>query len=322
MHDETGAGPWPRITVLTPCLNGARHIGEAADSVQRQRYPDLEHIVLDAGSTDGTLEILGRYPALKVVSEPDEGAHDAMNKGIREATGEIIGFLNVDDLYPDGLLAEVGQAFAADPELDVVTGGAVVFEDGGAGGRRAVVARDLGRAGGLWLPELAFGAVGFNSRFFRRRVFGRIGDFNNEYFITADRHFLIRAALAGLKARHLGRASIFFRMHADSRTINPQRQYAPEMAREYIRMAREFALGTRGDRARYRLFMAWHAFESAKLALRSLGAGRPREALRVLGALALRDPLWPLGLLRASALRAAVRRGERYGAAVRGEACR
>ena len=119
MHDETGAGPWPRITVLTPCLNGARHIGEAADSVQRQRYPDLEHIVLDAGSTDGTLEILGRYPALKVVSEPDEGAHDAMNKGIREATGEIIGFLNVDDLYPDGLLELLGGRISGSdpPEL-------------------------------------------------------------------------------------------------------------------------------------------------------------------------------------------------------------
>ncbi len=319
--DERELGPWPRITILMPCLNGARHIGEAADSVRRQRYPDLEHIVLDAGSTDGTLEILGRYPGPKVISEPDAGAHDAMNKGIRRASGEIIGFLNVDDLYPDGLLAEVGRAFAADPELDVVAGGAVVFDDAG-GARRAVVARDLARARGLWLPELTFGAIGFNSRFFRRRVFARIGDFDNQYFITADRHFLIRIALVGLKAKHLGRASILFRMHADSRTINPQRQYAPEMAREYIRMAREFARATRDDRARCRVFMAWHAFESTTLALRSLRAGRRGEALRVSLALALRNPLWPGHLVHAFALRNAVRRSERWGVAAQGEARR
>jgi glycosyltransferase involved in cell wall biosynthesis len=319
MHDETGAGPWPRITILMPCLNGVRHIGEAADSVRRQRYPDLEHIVLDAGSTDGTLEILGRYAGLQVISEPDEGAHDAMNKGIRRATGEIIGFLNVDDLYPDGLLAEVGRAFAADPELDVVTGGSVVFEDDGRGERRMVVARDHANEAGFWLPELAFGAIGFNNRFYRRRVFARIGDFNNDYFIAADRHFLIRIALAGLKAKHLGRGSIWLRLHAGSRTINPQRRFLLEMSREYIRMAREFARTTRGDRARRRVFMAWHAFESAKLALRSLRAGRAGEALRISLTLALHNPLWPAHLLHATALRSAVRRGERYGAAAQGD---
>lgn len=305
-----------------PCLNGARHIGEAADSVRRQRYPDLEHIVLDAGSTDGTLEILGRYPGLQVVSEPDEGAHDAMNKGIRRATGEIIGFLNVDDLYPDGLLAEVGRAFAADPELDVVSGGSVVFEDDGRGERRMVVARDHANENGFWLLELAFGAPGFNARFFRRPVYARIGDFDNDYYITADRHFLIRIALASLKAKHLDRVSVYYRLHVGSQTMNPERRSADAIAREHIRMAQEFMQLTRGDRARYRVFMAWHAFESAKLALRSLRAGRPGEALRVSLALALRNPLWPGHLLHAFALRNAVRRGERWGAAAQGDARR
>ena len=314
------ASPLPRVTILTPCLNGARHIGEAVESVRRQAYPALEHIVLDAGSTDGTLEMLAHYPGLQVVSEPDEGAHDAMNKGVRRATGEIIGFLNVDDVYPDGALIEVGQAFAADPELDVVTGGSVVFDDDGGGARRIVVARDHADAGGFWLPELAFGAIGFNSRFYRRRVFARIGDFNNDYFITADRHFLIRIALTGLKVKHIGRASICFRRHADSRTINPQRRFLYEMSREYVRMAREFAGATRGDPARHRVFTAWHAFESVKLTLRGVKAGRLGESLRVFLALVRCDSLWPLRLLQGLAYRNAVRGSEQHGTAARDEA--
>ena len=73
----------PRISVITPCLNGERYIADAIDSVLRQGYPNYEHIVIDGASTDATLAVLQRYPHLIVVSEPDRGSHEAMNKGIR-----------------------------------------------------------------------------------------------------------------------------------------------------------------------------------------------------------------------------------------------
>ncbi len=308
---EEARGRWPRITILTPCLNAAPHIAAALDSVARQHYPELEHIVLDGGSRDGTLETLRHYPALTVISEPDDGPHDAMNKGLARASGDIVGFLNADDVYPDGLLLEVGRSFRDDPELAVAVGGSLVLERDRAGRERPVVARAHARESGFWLPELAFGAPGFNARFFRRSLFARIGNFDTGYFIAADRQFLIRVALAGLKARHLERPGVHYLRHPGSRTLNAERRLAPAIALEHIRMARDFA-GTKGiSSGARRTFRAWRALESGKLILHDMGAGHLGEALARLGGLCLSDPLWPLHLLEASALRATVLKGER-----------
>ncbi|HEY6334322.1 MAG TPA: glycosyltransferase family 2 protein [Alphaproteobacteria bacterium] len=298
---------FPRVTILTPSYNGARYIREAVESVRRQKYPDLEHIVFDAGSTDRTLEILRNYPTLCVVSECDEGAHDAMNKGIRRASGEIIGFLNTDDIYPEGVVSAVEQAFAADPALDVAVGRTVVFEETNRGTRRVVVARDHARENGFWLPELTFGAPGLNGRFFHRRVFERIGDFTNDYYISADRHFLMRVAMSGLKAKHIGRTSVLYRLHPGSATINAQGRQKEAMAREHVRMARELR-SIAHDRVAREILAAWHTLESVKLVLTGFRALRTKQSLEELFGLCRRDPFWVLRIPRFVSLRNAVRR--------------
>ena len=300
-----------RITILTPCFNGVHYVAEAIESVRRQVYPNLEHIVLDAGSTDGTLALLQRYPDLQVISEHDEGAHDAMNKGIDRSTGEVIGFLNTDDIYADGVLAEVGRLFAADHALDVATGSSIVFEDAASSTRRPLVTRDHARDDGFWLPELAFGHPGFNARFFRRRVFAQIGRFDNSYYIAADRHFLIRIALARLKSRRLQSVGIYYRHHAGSQTMNPQRRLAQSIAREHVRMAKEFLRIAR-HRDESQLFAAWRAFEVAKLCLRDVLAGNVRQAATDLPSLMASGPLLPIQLVRGIRLRNMVRKSERY----------
>ena len=101
---------WPRISLVTPSFNQGRFIGETIESVLRQNYPNFEHIVIDGASTDETLEILGRYPHLRVISEPDSGQAEAINKGFRMATGDIWGFLNSDDtLMPNALKSVAGE---------------------------------------------------------------------------------------------------------------------------------------------------------------------------------------------------------------------
>lgn|SRR5487761_461466 len=305
-------GALPRITIITPTRNAVRHVTAAVESVVCQRYPNLEHVVVDNRSSDGTLECLARYPHLRVVSEPDHGAHDAMNKGVRLASGDIIGFLNADDVYTAGLLDQVGRIFAGDPSVDIVVARTVVFMDKVDGTRTIVVARDHDRDEGLWLPEHTFGVPGFNGRFFRRRVFEHIGDFTDAYVIAADRHFLLRALLAGLKAKHVGgRVGLCYRSHPGSATFNPERRQTLAIGREHVRMAEEFLRTRRTSLHQRQIFKAWFAFESAKFALRGALAGRLGEATRALGHLVVREPLWPLWLARGFAFRYAVRHAER-----------
>lgn len=112
----------PRITVVTPSLNSARTIEHTLRSVRTQDYPNVEHLVIDGGSTDGTLDILKQTEEIRYVSEPDKGLSDAVNKGIRMASGEVIGWLNADDVYLPGALRKVGATFAANPDREWVTG--------------------------------------------------------------------------------------------------------------------------------------------------------------------------------------------------------
>jgi glycosyltransferase involved in cell wall biosynthesis len=306
--DSGAAARLPRITIFTPCRNGERFIAGAIESVRRQGYPDLEHVVLDACSTDGTLALLSRYPRLTVISEPDVGAHDAMNKGVARETGEIIGFLNVDDFYPDGALIEVGRIFAEDADVDVVVGGSVVFEDDSSGGRKILFVRTHDEADGLWLSELTFGVPGFNGCFFRRRVFEQGRTFRTDYPFTGDRTFLMGLALAGRKSRLLDRPTIWYRRHPGSRTVNREMPHLMEISREYVRMALELADESRDRPAVNRVFMAWHAFEATKLTARSLLAGRLAEAFHTFVALNRRNPLWLVRLVEAFSHRRVVGR--------------
>jgi glycosyltransferase involved in cell wall biosynthesis len=100
-----------KITILTPSYNQGDFIEENIQSVMNQDYDNIEHIIIDGGSTDGTIEILKKYPHLKWVSEKDEGQSDALNKGFTMATGDIIGWINSDDYYEENIFKKVVDAF-------------------------------------------------------------------------------------------------------------------------------------------------------------------------------------------------------------------
>src|SRR4051794_36118149 len=117
----------PTITVITPCLDAARTLPETIASVRAQDYPHVEHIVVDGGSSDGSVELLERE-GLRHVSEPDRGLAHAMNKGFAMARGEIVAELNADDRYAPGALQAVAEAFARRPDAEWLTGRCTIID--------------------------------------------------------------------------------------------------------------------------------------------------------------------------------------------------
>ena len=111
-----------KISVITPSLNQAEFIEETILSILQQDYPDFEHIIIDAGSTDGTASVVQRYPHVTWISEPDKGQAHAINKGLLLATGDIIAYLNSDDVYRKGAFRTVASVFASEPRTQVVVG--------------------------------------------------------------------------------------------------------------------------------------------------------------------------------------------------------
>ncbi|MBN2064172.1 MAG: glycosyltransferase, partial [Sedimentisphaerales bacterium] len=113
-----------KISVITPCYNSAATIGDTLQSISAQTYSNIEHIIVDGGSKDNTLEIVRNMarPGSVIISEPDEGIYDAMNKGLRRATGGIVSVLNSDDYYASDLALARMMAFMADNDLQAAWG--------------------------------------------------------------------------------------------------------------------------------------------------------------------------------------------------------
>jgi len=294
------------VSVVTPVLNRASMIARALDSVAAHPAGVLEHIVADGGSTDGTLDLLRARPGLRVLSGPDANAHEAMNKGVAAARGDVIGFLNSDDEYGPGILAAVARRFAAEPALDVLSVRAFVLRLRADGGRDVVSEiRHATDPECLW-GQLLYGAPAINSWFFRRGLFDRFGGFDPGLEVAADRAFLIRLAAAGVRPVHHAAAGYLYLSHPGSATLDPDSGRADAILDEHARI-RARLLAEAPSAALARRVHRWAAYESL---LRLVRQRRTRGTLRaVAGALrlCLRDPGWPRALAAALRRRRAFR---------------
>jgi glycosyltransferase involved in cell wall biosynthesis len=190
-------GELPTVTVVTPSFNAAATIEETLRSVREQQYPHVEHVVVDGGSTDGTVEILERAQGVRYVSEPDRGLSHAMNKGVAMATGEIVGWLNADDVYLPGALSAIGAAFAERSDAEWATGRCVIIDGGGREIRRGATAyknlllRHYSRA--LYLTQNFISAP---ATFARREAYLR-HPFREDYAMSMDYDVFLQLAQAG-----------------------------------------------------------------------------------------------------------------------------
>lgn len=280
----------PLLSIVTPCLNRSTLIAPAIESVQHQDYPCVEHVVMDGGSTDGTLEVLRLYPHLDVTSEKDHGLYDALNKAIRHARGEVVGQINSDDLYEPRVFGAVMQTFAAHPEADAVVGGALVFEDTPSG---AVVRQTFPPFTAQdYLRRATREACCINAWFFRRRVYDRIGLFSGDYAMASDRDFLLRFWQAGCTFVPLNLPVYRYRYHRGSLTINDYRSLGTvKMLEENLRLAQRLSRAAVAEplRAAARTWLRSTAFDKVVVLARN---GRLARA----GAAAARqlagDPAW------------------------------
>ena len=270
----------PLISIITPCLNRAPLIEESIDSVLQQNYPNIEHIIIDGGSTDGTLDILKKYTHLHVLCEPDENMYDALNKGINMARGEIIGHLNTDDFYEAGIFFDVARCFVEDDEIDMVYGGATAFEVNETGAQRILQSHLSSVQIELSWRIIAMGNPVFNARFFRKRVYERLGTFDASYSIISDRHFLSRVFLSGIKQARLNRIVYHYRWHEGSLTFNPTHRFGKMAEEEHLVMTEHHLLHSKLGRQDRAALKYWHSRKASAATRRRLKDKKLKEAAR------------------------------------------
>lgn len=284
----------PLISIVTPCLNGRRFIEEAIQSVLDQDYPRIEHIIVDGGSTDGTLDVVSKYPHLRVISEPDRGLYDALNKGVRLSSGDIIGHLNCDDLYGKLMFGQVAEKFMAMPAADAVCGGVEVFEHGEGRERRVMAQYLTPKDLELSLENATIGPCMTNARFMRRRVYERIGLYETRFRIAADREFVIRAALAGIESVGIPKVLYHYRAHSGSLTFSHNSPHRLRMLDEFLEIAEAQISMTSEQHQETPFCRMWHARTAAEAALRALRTRSYALALRYAERGRAYQPFWPV----------------------------
>ncbi len=182
-----------KVSIITVCLNAASTISDAIESVIAQTHPDIEHIIIDGGSTDGTLDVISRYKdeIHCVVSEPDNGIYDAMNKGISIASGEVIGILNSDDIYEDDkVIEDVVEKFAS-TKADIVLGDVVWVDRENLSCIRRYYSSERFEAWKLrigWMPP-------HPATFIKSKAYKQAGPYSLEYQIASDYEMFVRLML-------------------------------------------------------------------------------------------------------------------------------
>lgn len=215
------------FSIVTPSYNQAAFISEALESVQRQRWKDVEHLVIDGGSKDRTVEALRSYSEqrnwshLRWTSEPDRGQSHALNKGFAAASGDIIGWLNSDDRYLPGCFDRVAKVFEEHPDTDIVYGDYRFIDESG---RVQSVRREIEFSRFVLLYHRVL-YIPTTTTFFRRRIFEQGYFLDERLHFALDAEFFMRLARKGFHFRHVRALLADFRFQPDSKTCSsPEKQ--------------------------------------------------------------------------------------------------
>ncbi len=220
------------VSIVTPSFNQARYLETTLRSVLMQDYPSIEYLVIDGGSTDGSVEILRRYSDQLAgwVSEPDRGQTDALNKGFARANGEILAWLNSDDTYAPGAVAAAVKYLTEHPEIGMVYADTnFIDENGRVIGRFPAAQTDQRRLrqGYVHIPQQA--------TFFRADLWRQVGPLDPDFYFAMDYDLWTRLARLAPFAYIPGPLWANFRLHSSGKTIAADDRCWPEMLKVHYR---------------------------------------------------------------------------------------
>lgn len=221
----------PLVSIVTPSYNQAQFLEETIQSVLAQDYANIEYIVVDGGSDDGSVEIIQRYQG-KIswwVSEPDQGQTDAINKGFARADGEILAWINSDDTYQPQAVSACVNYLVANPEVGLVYGDAnFIDQSGNVIGKFNAQQTSYKRLrrGGVYIPQQA--------AFWRANLWQQVGPLDPSYYFAMDYDLWVRLARI-TRIQYLPQHWANFRLHDDAKTISEDARCWPEMLRIHRR---------------------------------------------------------------------------------------
>lgn len=217
----------PKISIVTPSFNQANFLERTIRSVLDQGYPNLEYIVIDGGSTDGSVEVIRKYEHQLTywVSEPDDGQTAAINKGLRRATGEWVAWQNSDDVYYPGTFEDLAQSAAKHPEAHLIIGNMMIID---AYDRELRDVRYVTPSHGALLAE---GMVVVNqAAFWRRHVHRELGWLDESFDCSFDYEWFLRLTKR-YRSAHVNRLWGAFRLHDAAKTSNSMHRFMEENKR-------------------------------------------------------------------------------------------
>jgi glycosyltransferase involved in cell wall biosynthesis len=211
----------PKISIITPSYNQAMFLEETVRSVLLQDYPDLEYIIIDGGSTDDSIGIIKKYQPWLThwVSEPDSGQSDAINKGMRHACGDILAYINSDDMFIPGALLKVAKTFIELSNIDIVYGITRPIDN-----RSKLLPvheqhKNVLKKGFQKTRLLKFGNyIPQTATFWKCSVLDGVGEFDESLHLIMDYDYWIRAVLLGKQFYHLPAPLAYFRYHSTAKT--------------------------------------------------------------------------------------------------------
>lgn len=230
MEIDASGGPDgspPEISIVTPCYNAVRHLRDAIESVRRQTSVRIEHIVVDAASKDGTIDILREYPDVRWISEPDQGQSDAFNKGLAMARAPLIGWLNADDTYEPDAIAAVVRFFREHPDAYLLNAHLVRVDP--AGNELEFLPA---KSSTFWLRHFWFRWYWLNhpSTFYRKNLFDEIGPVDTRLHYAMDYDFYLRASQR-FEFYDLDLLTTRMRVHPDAKTSHGWDNFAADVER-------------------------------------------------------------------------------------------